>query len=63
MPTEVVSVRVGEHQHLERMPSVVVFWTGSGRNAVVVVWQNERMKEFSTEAEGRPKGAVESRER
>ena len=28
------------------MPSGVVFWTGSGRDAVVVVWQSERMKEF-----------------
>ena len=26
MPIEVVSVRVGEHQHRERMPSRVVFW-------------------------------------
>ena len=27
MPIEVVSVRVGEHQHLEGTPSGVVLWT------------------------------------
>ena len=46
MPIEVVSVRVREHQHRERTPSRVVFGTGSGREAVVIVRRNERMKEF-----------------
>ena len=46
MPIEVVCVRVREHQHWERMPSGVVFWAGSDRDAVVIVRQNERMKEF-----------------
>ena len=63
IPIEVVSVRVREHQHRERTLSGVVFWIGSDRDAVVIVRQNERMKEFRTEAEGRPQGAVESRER
>ena len=39
-------VRVREHQHRERTPSGVVFWTGSDRDAVVIVTWNERMKEF-----------------
>ena len=63
MPIEVVSIRVREHQHRERIPSGVVFWTGSDRDAVVIVRQSERMKEFSEEAEGRPKGPVEPRKR
>ena len=46
MPIEVASVRVREHQHRERTPSSIVSWTGSGGDAVVVVRQNERMKEF-----------------
>ena len=29
IPIEVVRVRVREHQHLERMPSGALFWTGS----------------------------------
>ena len=33
------------HQHRERTSSGVVFWTGSDRDAVVIVRQNERMKE------------------
>ena len=41
MPIEVVSVRVKEHQHRERTPSGVVFWTAAG-----IVRRNERMKEF-----------------
>ena len=63
MPFEVVSVRMREHQHWERTPSGVVFWTGSERDAVGIVRRNERMKEFRTEAEGRPQGAVKSTER
>ena len=59
IPIEVVSVRIREHQHLERTPSGVVFWTAAGRDAVVTLSWNERMKVFSTEAEGGPKGAVE----
>ena len=56
-------VRIGEHQHRERMPSGVVFWTGLDRDVVVIVRQSERIKDFSKEAEGRPKGVVELRER
>ena len=63
IPFEVVCVRIEEHQHRERMSSGVVFWTGSDRDAVVIVRQNERMMEFSKKAEGRPKGAVEPRKR
>ena len=55
-------VRVREHQHLERMPSGAVFWTGSHGDAIVIVRQSERIQEFSKEAEGRPKGVVNSRE-
>ena len=51
------------HQHRERTYSGVVFWTGSDRDAVVIVRQNERTMEFAKEAEGRPKGAVDARER
>ena len=57
MPIEAVSVRVREHQHEERTPSGVVFWTAAG-----IVKQNERMQEFSKVADGRPKGVVEARE-
>ena len=49
MPIEVVSVRVREHQHEERAPSGVVFGTGSGRDAVVIVRRNEKMKEFEAQ--------------
>ena len=41
-----VCVRIREHQHRERMSSGVVFWTGSDRDVVVIVRQNERMQEF-----------------
>ena len=41
IPIEVVSVRGREHQHEERTPSGVVFWTAAG----IVRW-SERMKEF-----------------
>ena len=41
----------------------VVFWTGLDRDAVVIVRQSERIKDSSKEAEGRPKGVVEPRER
>ena len=54
MPIDVVSVRVREHPHEERTPSAVVSWT-----AASIVRRHERMKEFSKEAEGRPKGSVE----
>ena len=33
IPIEVVSVRVGEHQHWERTPSGVVFRAAAGRDA------------------------------
>ena len=33
IPIEDVSVRVREHPHAERMPSGVVFWTGSDEDA------------------------------
>ena len=48
MPIKVVSVRVREHQHWERTPSGVVFWTAAGRDAVVIVRQDEGIR-------GRPK--------
>ena len=41
----------------------VVFWTAAGTDTAGIVRQRERIKEFSTEAEGRPKDAVEPRER
>ncbi len=47
-----------EHPHEERTPSGVVSWTATERDTAVIVRQNERMKTFSGEAEGRPKGAV-----
>ena len=47
----------------ERMYSGVVLWTGSYRDAVVTLRQSERLQEFSKEAEGRPKGAMERRKR
>ena len=38
-----------------------MFWTAAGRDTAGIVRQNERIKEFSKEAEGRLKGAVQSR--
>ena len=47
IPIEVVSDRVREHPHEERVSSGVVFWTGSERNAVVViVWQSEKIQKL-----------------
>ncbi len=40
-----------------------MFWTGSDRDVVGIVRQSERIEDFSKEAEGRPKGVVEPRER
>ena len=62
MPIEVVSVRVKEHQHEERTPPGVVSEIEQ-RVAAGIVRRSEKMKEFSKEAEGRPKGAVEPSER
>ena len=50
IPIEVVSVRIEEHQHRERTPSGFVLSTGSHRDAGVILGENERMKQFSTEA-------------
>ena len=42
---EVASIRVREHQHLERTPSWVVSWTAAG-----IVRRSEKMKKFSRDA-------------
>ena len=60
MPIEVVSVRVREHQHLERTPSGVVFWP-ERREVQHAWWGGTREWRNSRKAEGRPKGAVEPR--
>ena len=41
------------------MYSGAVLWTESDRDAVVILRQSVRLQEFSKEAEGRPKGAME----
>ena len=46
IPIEVSCSRIREHQHRERMPSGVVFWDRTERNAVVIVRQSERRQEF-----------------
>ena len=62
MPIEMVSFRVREHPPKERMPFGVVPWTEQ-RDVICIVRRNERMKELSKEAEGRPKIAVELKQR
>ena len=65
IPIVVVCVcqSVREHQHLERMPCGAVFLNRPENVAVVIVRRNERIKQFSKEAEGRPKGTVDSRKK
>ena len=41
IPIEIVCVRLREHPHRERIPSGVVFWAGSDKDALVLVRQNE----------------------
>ena len=45
MPIEVVRVKVREHPHEERTPSVIVFGTPVGRDKAGIVGQNERIGE------------------
>ena len=54
--------RISWHQHLERTPQGVVFGDRTERDTAGLERQSERMMEFSEEAEGRPKDAVEAKE-